>query len=129
MLYEILNGSKKHRQVVDDAMSFVINYLNLPEDVWVDVEFVSCISNGGCIELEDNAFSVEINRKQSVTEMIATLFHEMKHVEQYAAGRLGQTSWLGQEKPKLDYLDQPWEKEAFAFESRIVKLYRASSAR
>lgn len=129
MMYEIHNGSQKLRRAIDEAMSFIINYLDLDEKVWVDIEFVKCESAGGCIHLEEDddnnqLFLVEINRKQSLDEIVATLFHEMKHVEQTATGRLDQLMWEGVDYTGTPYYDRPWEKEAYAFESRTIHEFR-----
>jgi len=131
MLYEIQTG-KKHAKVIDDAMSFIINHLDLPEHVWVDI-FVKTNHDGSCggaVDVEDDEwgyhhFHVDINSKLSHDEMIVTLFHEMKHVEQTANGRLDQTIWEGKDYSNVAYLDQPWEKEAYEFESRTILLYRS----
>lgn len=130
MLYEIHTG-KKYQKVIDDAMSFIVNHLDLPEWVLVDI-FVKSLpegSCGGCVDMEDDGdhhyFHVDINSKLSRDEMIATLFHEMKHVEQTANGRLDQTIWEGRDYKNVVYYDRPWEKEAYEFESRTVLLYRS----
>lgn len=129
MLYEIHSG-KKYAKTIDDAMSFVINHLDLPDNVWVDIFVRSGEDNscGGAVDLEEDegyhCFEVDINSKLSRDEMIVTLFHEMKHVEQTANGRLDQTIWEGKDYSNVAYLDRPWEKEAYEFESRTILLYR-----
>ena len=128
MLYEIHNGPKRLRKIVDEAMSFIIDYLDMPEDAWVDIEFTSSGSAGGFIDTEDSTYLVEINKTQSDEEIIATLFHEMKHVEQTATGRLDQLIWEGKCYKGTAYEDRPWEKEAYAFEFRTVHEYQKQSA-
>ena len=128
MIYEIHNGTQKLRRVIDEAMTFVVSYLDLPEDTWVDVEFISQGSAGGCIDTEDGTFLVEINKKQSLDEIVATLFHEMKHVEQTATGKLDQLMWEGVDHTSTPYYDRPWEKEAYAFEEQITNKYRSQYA-
>jgi hypothetical protein len=130
MLYEIHTG-KKHIKVIDDAMTFIINHLDLPEHVWVDI-FINATKDescGGAVDMEEDEdgyhyFHLDINSKLSRDEMIVTLFHEMKHVEQTANGRLDQTIWEGKDYSNVAYLDRPWEKEAYEFESRTILLYR-----
>jgi hypothetical protein len=130
MLYEIHTG-KKHAKVIDDAMTFIVDHLDLPDNVWVDL-FVVANKDGSCggaVHVEEDEwgyqhFHVDINSKLSRDEMIVTLFHEMKHVEQTANGRLDQTIWEGKDYSNVAYLDRPWEKEAYEFESRTILLYR-----
>ena len=73
---------------------------------------------------EYHQFEIDINNKQPLEEMVATLFHEMKHVEQTATGRLDQTIWEGVSHKDTPYEDRPWEKEAYEFEFRTVLQYR-----
>ena len=130
MLYEIHTG-KKHTKAIDQAMSFVIEHLDLPDNVWVDLFINATKDNscGGAVDMEEDEdgyhhFHVDINSKLSRDEMIVTLFHEIKHVEQTANGRLDQTIWEGKDYSNVAYLDRPWEKEAYEFESRTILLYR-----
>jgi hypothetical protein len=129
MLYEIHTG-KKYQKVIDDAMAFIVQYLDLPENIWVDVYLKKLPkgSCGGCIDMELDEeyhyFEVDINNSLTRDEMITTLFHEMKHVEQTANCRLNQTFWCGVDYKDVEYLDRPWEKEAYEFESTAIHCYR-----
>jgi hypothetical protein len=126
MLYE-LHGCR-NKKAIDHAMSFVSTLLNIPENVYIDIYFKQSPSAGGCIDMEDDGeyhqFEIDINNKQPLGEMVATLFHEMKHVEQTATGRLDQTIWEGVSHKDTPYEDRPWEKEAYEFEFRTVLQYR-----
>ena len=126
MLYEIHTG-KKHKNLIDGAMSFVIHHLDIPEDVWVDIFVKSCNNCGGVVHMEKedewDYYQLDINSRQSSEEIVATLFHEMKHVEQTATGRLNQYIFEGKDYSNVDYWDRPWEKEAYAFESRTILRY------
>ena len=126
MLYE-LHGCR-NKKAIDKAMSFVATLLDIPEYVYVNIQFKQSPSAGGCIDMEDDGeyhqFEIDINNKQPLEEMVATLFHEMKHVEQTATGRLDQTIWEGVSHKDTPYEDRPWEKEAYEFEFRTVLQYR-----
>ena len=126
MLYE-LHGCR-NKKAIDHAMSFVSTLLNIPENVYIDIYFKQSPSAGGCIDMEDDGeyhqFEIDINNKQPLEEMVATLFHEMKHVEQTVTGRLDQTIWEGVSHKDTPYEDRPWEKEAYEFEFRTVLQYR-----
>lgn len=125
MLYELHNCPKKIENQVHEAMSFVVNLLSLPENVWVDIEFQNGDQSlGGCVDMEDGDFLIDINKRQPLKELIVTLFHEMKHVEQTATGRLNQTIWDGISYKDTPYLERPWEKEAYEFESKAISTYK-----
>lgn len=123
MFYEITKG-KRYEKLVVDAMDFIIDHLKIPSDVWVSISLErSDRSCGGCVHLEDDEYEVDINTNQTKEEIVATLFHEMKHVEQKALGYLQETVWKGKDYKSVPYMDQPWEKEAYDFESRTISLY------
>ena len=126
MLYELHRC--RNKKVIDNAMTFVSKLLNIPEHVWIDIYFKQSNSAGGCIDMEDDGeyhhFEVDINNTQPIEEMVATLFHEMKHVEQTATGRLDQSIWEGVSYKDTPYNDRPWEKEAYEFEFRAILQYR-----
>ena len=127
MIYEV-SGKSRAMKSIHTAMSVASSLLNLPDNVWVNIELTDeNQSNGGCVHLhvEDGylMFDVDINKRQCVREIVITLLHEMKHVEQYANGRLGQDTWLDGPRPNLPYEELPWEKEAFEFESRAIHVY------
>ena len=104
---------------IDEVMSYIIHELKIPSNVTVTFEKSEDLS-GGCIELDDDTFSVEIPtiKTGDIRELAAFVIHEMKHVEQYANGKLAQGNmWKGTKMDGVDYLDQPWEIEAYEFEN------------
>lgn len=129
MIYEIHTG-KKYQKIVDKAMSFIIDHLQIPEDVFVEISFESLADDncGGCVDMEHDGeyhiFEMDINKKLTEDEIVTTLFHEMKHVEQTATGKLDQSIWMGRDYSGVDYSELPWEKEAYEFESRAISIYR-----
>jgi len=66
-----------------------------------------------------------------IDRYLRTLFHEMKHIEQYASGRLGYTKrdwdwkWLGKRwSTESEYWLQPWEQEAQGVELSALMLFQ-----
>lgn len=135
MLYELHKCPKQYKSEIDRAMSFVIGLLDIPEHVYCNIQFREWagVSVGGCIDMEDDGeyhyFEIDINKRQPLEEILATLFHEMKHVEQTATGRLDQTMWEGVSFKDVPYDDRPYEKEAYEFESRAISKYGECHAR
>lgn len=128
MLYTTVNGSQHLKTLIDDAMSFIVDKLSLPDNVFVEILLCSGGSAGGCVDLEEDddgyrVFLIEINKKQSRHEITATLFHEMKHVEQTCSNKLNQTQWMGVCHKSTPYDLRPWEIEAYAFEERVMSEY------
>jgi hypothetical protein len=77
--------------------------------------------------------------KPALIEMITNFAHEMVHVKQHARGILkitptGDRSWKGKEfGDDVDYLDKPWEIEAFSRQElicrRALKVRKANKVR
>ena len=71
---------------------------------------------------------------QGIHETLSTLAHEMVHVKQYAKGQLrdlmsknDMVVWQGVRKTLSDdtedYVNQPWEVEAFALETKLKNAF------
>jgi hypothetical protein len=124
MIYEIDGGTKKQRKVIDLSMDFVDPLLNIPDNVFVEIVLMKCALSG-CIDMEEedgvHNFLVEINNKQSLEEIAATIFHELKHVEQTISKRLDQCKWDGVDHSNTPYMDRPWEIEAYGFEEETCR--------
>lgn len=80
--------------------------------------------------------TIRANRKQELRATLETLMHELKHLQQYYTGALAHTGkknykrWNGiemQDIPWQDsftkYMNLPWEKEAFEYETKIDRLF------
>jgi hypothetical protein len=119
MIYEVEGGTKAQRKIVDEAMSYVIHLLDIPNNVKVWFTLGKFVSHG-VVQLSKTKYDIEIVKTVSVMEIAYTVFHEMKHVEQLANKRLvhtcGATLWEGEDHSNVEYFDRPWEKEAYKFE-------------
>ena len=118
--YYVWNANEEQKAAVDKAMAAVQKCMILSNrpDISIDVEFVST-AGGGCVDMEDGEFLIEINNRMREISIIKTVLHEMIHVKQYAEGRLTQTEWMGRPHPDLPYRELPWEIEAYAREQEL----------
>lgn len=119
MQYEVSGGNKQKRDVVNKAMSYVIHLVKIPSNVYVEIDFIRS-GNHNVLQDTKTRFLIEINSQVSLAEIAYTVFHEMKHVEQLASGRLRHqgflTFWEGKDMPFIEYHQRPWEIEAYNFE-------------
>ena len=94
------------------------NMATLPEDAWVEITFIDEKGEGGgTVDLfETNHILIEINRHQSINNMLLTLFHEIKHVEQIANGDLKESIYKGEDTKTYEYDARPHEQDAWEFE-------------
>ena len=131
MLYDLERKPRKLKiKLLDEVLCFVQEYLKLPEETHILLEFSNMKkdgANGYCVDCDDDEdydCEIEINNKLDIDEMITTIFHELVHVKQYVTGRL--ISGVGKKHSRWDgipysgtYLGSPWEKQAYATEKRM----------
>lgn len=119
MMYEVSGGTKAQRKVVDEAMSYVIDHVDDIDNAYVYIELGKYQSNG-VIQIGSKTFEIEVVKTVSMEEIVYTICHEMKHVEQIMQKRLvykdGKSLWLGEDHTGTEYHNRPWEKEAYYFE-------------
>ena len=118
MMYEVSGGTKAQRKVVDEATSYAINHLDVG-NAYVYIHLGRYGSNG-VIQIGSRTFEIEVVKNVPTEEIVYTICHEMKHVEQMMQKRLvykdGKSLWLGEDHTGTEYHNRPWEKEAYYFE-------------
>ena len=88
-------------------------------DLHVDIHFIDEKGEGGGTidtRQEEDAILIEINKHQSVNNILYTLFHEIKHVEQIACGDLKENIYKGEDTKTYEYDARPHEQDAWEFE-------------
>jgi len=119
MRYEVTGGDKRKQDIVHKAMSHVIHLVKIPNNVYVEIDFIRSGTHG-VIQDTKTRFLLEIVNTVSLAEIAYTVFHEMKHIEQMTSGKLlhthDKTLWIGEDHTDTAYLDCPWEVEAYKFE-------------
>ena len=105
-------GTQAQRKYAESMAMFVCKKFNISPTV--DINFKRMTNDtalGGCIELDDSEYEIEIKRNLPLREMLTTLAHEMVHVKQYELGELTQTN-----HSNYEYWDKPSEIEAHGCE-------------
>jgi len=96
------------------------NMVEIEDDILVDIYFIDENGEGGGTidtrEEDDNTIIIEINAHQGVNNILMTLFHEIKHVEQIACGDLKESIYKGVDTKTYDYGIRPHEQDAWEFE-------------
>ena len=79
--------------------------------------------NGMATKLHDKLLGIVIDGNLNIEKSISTLAHEMVHIKQMATGKLQHKTIRGKEvafwngkKVKANYLDRPWEQQAWSQE-------------
>lgn len=77
------------------------------------------------------SFEIELRKKRSIRSMVQTLAHEMVHAKQYAHNEMNEmdSTWKGKRVNvrRLNYVDWPWEVEAFGMEVILLKSFEEES--
>ena len=79
-------------------------------------------------------FEIEMNNTLCDNEYIQALFHELIHIKQWILRQRVSTKgdknfWYGKQiDDNIEYMDLPWEKEAFGKESRVYFEYLRSKS-
>ncbi len=119
-VYDITGGTKKERKTVEDALHFAKQYL-MPRIRILDIE-ISLKKNmdvDADVVGDEREFTMRIRKGQDRDDLLTSVFHEMVHVKQY----------IRKEFPvfdvgcDLDYLDRPWEIEAFDLQEKMLDTY------
>tara|TARA_Y100000114_G_scaffold157210_1_gene188044 strand:+ start:1044 stop:1439 length:396 start_codon:yes stop_codon:yes gene_type:complete len=123
---DIIGGSKKQRDLINDVVYFCINRL-MPKMKTLDIEIqVNNIEGGAvgyCMMSENNrTFELEVDKKLDTKEMITTICHEMVHVKQYARNELGIDDY--DPDASLNPADFPYEKEAYELQEILLREYQ-----
>ena len=96
------------------------NMVNIEDDILVDIYFIDEKGEGGGTidtrKEDDNTIIIEINKHQGVNNMLMTLFHEIKHVEQISCGDLKESIYKGEDTKTYEYDARPHEQDAWEFE-------------
>jgi len=110
------------------VIAFAVDYLDISDDVELTVIFDWSMIGGETagyadeVDADEGLFEISVKPDLPKQDMIATILHEMVHVAQMARGDLVQgmpSTWKG-EKFDGQYMELPWEIEAYRVESDMV---------
>lgn len=126
---EVIGGKVKEREIVEATIAWCIKKM-MPRIRTLEIEVkIKELGEamGYCLEGDTNReFQLEIKKGLSLYDLISTVCHEMVHVKQYAKGELryrvqGGQQWKAKAiSEKTEYMDLPWEKEAFKLERGLA---------
>lgn len=122
-MISVTGGSKRQRQIVEEAAWFAWDYL-MPRikkcAVWIDIKRVK-MADGYCLKVDTREWEVEISKKLMGDNLLTTVFHEMVHVKQGV-----RREWEFDEvsyKTREEYLNLPWEVEAYQLQEEILEAW------
>jgi hypothetical protein len=106
----------------NEGVFFAVDYLEIYPILTIEFEKMEFLQCGNCDFFECEA-DIAISSRLNTELAIATLFHEMVHIKQFMDNRLEgglDLKWLGEEY-QGDYINAPWEVEAYSIEKQMTK--------
>ena len=118
-------GKKSQRQLAEDITSWYINtklprYKNL--NIEIDLEKIDD-AQGFCTEIDKREFHIQIDKRLQGDDFVTCLFHELTHVEQHLRNKFG----INDNDDKINYLDKPYEIDAYIKQEQLLEEYRLCS--
>jgi Zn-dependent peptidase ImmA (M78 family) len=128
MNFIVQSRSKRTKKFFEAILPSMIRQLNLTNSrKCLIVKTDRIDSQGVTLPFYDiDTYLVVVNSTKRLTDMGITLAHEMVHVRQMAKGKLKSVpkgnTWNGKlYTKKTEYLDQPWEQDAFAKQELVFR--------
>lgn len=107
MIY-VEGGTKSQKTYAYSMADFVCNKFNIDADIEIYFRSMSNdTSLGGCVQVDQHEYEIDIKRGLKLRDMLTTLAHELVHVKQYEAGELDHDA-----ERDIEYWDKPSEIEA-----------------
>lgn len=120
MYYEISGGTKRERKLVEDAVLFAKKYL-MPRirDLDIEITITKKMEVDADVVGDEREYEMRIRGGQGEEDLITSVFHEMVHVKQGVRKEFPLF-----EDCDMEYLDRPWEKEAYDLQEKILDAYK-----
>jgi len=122
----VTGGTFKQRQLTYDLVEFAWKKL-MPRIVncEINVELKNmAVYEGTCIDTDVRQYEIEISKSLTGDNFITTIFHEMVHVKQYVRKEL--FSECNFYKTRDEYLNLPWEIEAYKTQETLLEEWNGS---
>ena len=117
----VKGGTRKQRRVVEDIAIFCYNQL-LPLirkcEVNINIKNMEGYE-GTCLDTDERVYEIDVNKKQSLQNILVTICHEMVHVKQFVRKELYSECIFY--KTHDEYLNLPWEVEAYTKQEELYQ--------
>lgn len=119
-------GSKKQRELTYQAAEFAwMQLMPRVRKCVINIELKKLKGyDGTCLDIGHRDYLIEVDKKLSLGEnFLTTIFHEMVHVKQYVRKEL--FSECNFYKTREEYLNLPWEIEAYEMQEVLLELWNS----
>ena len=124
----VYGGTKKQRWLVEDiAWWFCEKYFKRFKSFNIEIDLCKIPEKvqGWCMEIDKNCSHIQIDKRLEGDDFITCVLHELVHVKQQFKGELKEMKgiekmWKGEVYIGIDYLNLPWEKEAYHMQEVLL---------
>ena len=128
----VYGGTKKQRWLVEDiAWWFCEKYFKRFKSFNIEIDLCKIPEKvqGWCMEIDKNCSHIQIDKRLEGDDFITCVLHELVHVKQQFKGELKEMKgiekmWKGEVYIGIDYLNLPWEKEAYHMQEVLLEEYK-----
>ena len=128
----VYGGTKKQRWLVEDiAWWFCGKYFKRFKAFNIEIDLCKIPEKvqGWCMEIDKNCSHIQIDKRLEGDDFITCVLHELVHVKQQFKGELKEMKgiekmWKGEVYIGIDYLNLPWEKEAYHMQEVLLDEYK-----
>ena len=128
----VYGGTKKQRWLVEDiAWWFCEKYFKRFKSFNIEIDLCKIPEKvqGWCMEIDKNCSHIQIDKRLEGDDFITCVLHELVHVKQQFKGELKEMKgiekmWKGEVHICIDYMNLPWEKEAYAMQETLLIEYK-----
>lgn len=114
-------GSRRQREFAFEAASFAwLQLMPRIKKCTINIELKNLKGyDGTCLDVENRDYIIEVDKRLSLGDnFLTTIFHEMVHVKQYVRKEL--YSECNFYKTREEYLNLPWEVEAYRVQEELL---------
>lgn len=130
MIIHITGSTKDKRALTEKTVAWSIKKLGLSRMSSLSIDVVlrkmKKHEYGYCNIVDNNRnFVIDINKNVTIKDFVSTIIHEMVHVKQFARNEMNGHNMQWKSKiisEDTDYMDLPWEKEAYKLEAKLIEL-------
>ena len=128
----VYGGTKKQRWLVEDiAWWFCEKYFKRFKSFNIEIDLCKIPEKvqGWCMEIDKNCSHIQIDKRLEGDDFITCVLHELVHVKQQFKGELKEMKgiekmWKGEVHICIDYMNLPWEKEAYHMQEVLLEEYK-----
>ena len=131
----VYGGTKKQRWLIEDiTWWFCEKYFKRFKSFNIEIDLCKIPEKvqGWCMEIDKNCSHIQIDKRLEGDDFITCVLHELVHVKQQFKGELKEypansgieKMWKGEIYLGIDYMNLPWEKEAYEQQEILLKKFK-----